>query len=219
MFRYDGFPLNGPAWSLVLEFIFYLITPLLILLRKKYLVVLMMISILIYYLILRYHHLIHDHYIQTFFVPANIFFFIFGIFSYYFYGWLKKNPISVKLSFKLSLLFILFIFFWQYVPQLYFRHILLNEWFTYVLTPFFLPFIFESFNKFPLNNFLAGLSYPLYICHMVSIDLLQNIFKYKIGSQFFVFCVLIITFAVGLGLVYAVEKPIDNFRQKRVSQK
>ena len=158
MFRYDVLTV-GPAWTLVLEFLFYLTAPFLLFIKKRYLFSLGIISLSIYYVITHYHFLKGDHYIQTFFIPANFFFFIMGIFSYYLFVMLKKRKIKIKYSFTISMFFLLAVFLWNYIPAFTFRWMLIKEWAMYLLTPFIIPLLFESFILFPLNNFSADLSF------------------------------------------------------------
>lgn len=215
MFRYDSLTV-GPAWTLVLEFIFYLAAPFLLLIKRRYLFSLTLVSLLIYYLITHYHFLKGDHYIQTFFIPANFFFFMTGIFSYYIYEEIKKRKIKIKYSFILCLLFLITVILWNYIPDISLRWALIKEWLLYLVTPFILPLLFESFNLFPLNNFMADLSYPTYITHMLSINFLQISLNYKITEKLFSSWTVIITLLISIILVYAIEKPIDKLRQKRI---
>ena len=211
MFRYDPLTIV-PAWSLVLELFFYLTAPFLLFVKKRYLFFLAIISLSM--------HVFIDHYFnfQSFFIPSNFFFFLMGIFSYYLYEKIKQRKIKIKYSFALSLLFLITIFLWNYIPAVSFRLIVIKEWLMYLLTPFAIPLLFESFNFFPLNNFMANLSYAIYISHMLSINFLQNSIHYKITEKFFSFWAVLVTLIISITLVYLIEKPIDRLRQKRVKE-
>lgn len=215
----DNMLLVSPAWTLVHEMVFYICAPFLVFLRKRYLLVLTILSILIHLFTSHYYFLLGDTQTASLFIPSNFFFFIFGIFSYNLYEWLKINKIKPKYSLFLSILFLLAVFGWNYVPETKFGWVIIKEWSFYILTPFFLPIIFQSFNKIPLNNFLADLSYPVYISHMLVIQFLQISLSYKFTSALFSFWTLSITLIFSLSMVYLLEKPIDKFRQSRIKAK
>lgn len=205
----------GPAWTLVHELIFYLVAPFLLFLKKKYLFLIAVASFSVHFLVS--HRFFNDvTNLQSFFIPANFFFFIIGIFSFYLYKQLIKQKIKIKYSFIICLLFLLAVFFWNYIPEVTFKWIMIKEWAIYLLAPLVIPLLFQMLSLFPLNNFMANLSYPVYITHMISIYFLQHTLNYKITEKLFSFWVVFITLTLSILLVYLVEKPLDKIRQKRI---
>jgi peptidoglycan/LPS O-acetylase OafA/YrhL len=203
----------APAWTLVTELIFYLSAPFLLFLKKRYLLILGVLSLLMYVFVT------HDYSgsnfsIKSYSIPANFYLFIMGIFSYYWYEKIKKY--KIKYSFFLSVLFLIFVVYWSYLPEITFGWILIKEWLIYLLTPLIIPLLFKSFDSVPLNNFMADLSYPTYISHMLSIDFLQTILNYRNTWKFFSYSTVLITFVISVALVYLVERPLNRIRQSRV---
>ena len=152
------------------------------------------------------------------FIPANFFFFLFGIFSYNFYEWLTANKIKPKYFFHLSVIFLFAVFLWNYIPDIKLGWIIIKEWGFYLATPFFIPLIFLSFNRTPLNNIMADLSYPVYISHLLIIYFLQTVLNLQPSFSLYSFWILCITLVFSVAIVYLIERPIDKFRQRRIKK-
>jgi peptidoglycan/LPS O-acetylase OafA/YrhL len=214
----DNMLLVSPAWTLVHEMVFYLCAFFLVFLRKRYLLLLTILSIMIHILSSHYYGLSGDRSFSYNFIPANFFFFLFGIFSYNFYEWLTANKIKPKYFFHLSVIFLFAVFLWNYIPDIKLGWIIIKEWGFYLATPFFIPLIFLSFNRTPLNNIMADLSYPVYISHLLIIYFLQTVLNLQPSFSLYSFWILCITLVFSVAIVYLIERPIDKFRQRRIKK-
>lgn len=211
MFQKD--PLTvAPAWSLVLELIFYFAAPFLIRLKKSYLVIIAFMSFLIHFLIT--HGVFPGTYVRSFFVPANFYFFIVGIFSYYLYEKIKDR--KIKFSRVISFTYLFFILLWGCVPEFRIGWILVKEWLAYLLTPIVIPLFFYSLKKLPGDTFMANLSYAVYISHMLAVNFLVIILNINYDTQYFTLWSVTATLIISLATAYLVEKPLDKIRQKRI---
>lgn len=214
---YNDLPLVSPAWTLVLELIFYLLAPLLMALKKRYILLLTLLSLCIHFITSHFYQ-VNGQFVSDYFFLSNFFFFLFGILSYYLSVQYKNKGIFSKYSMQISLVFLLSIFMWNYIPEVKIHWIILKEWSIYLLTPFVIPLLFNSFAKIPLNNFMANLSYPVYISHNLIIIFLQQLLNYKKTSQYFSVWTICLTLIFSILLVYFIEKPIDQFRQSRIKK-
>lgn len=212
---YNNLPFVSPAWTLILELLFYIIAPFLILFKKRYIFLLTLVFLCIHFLTSHFYT-INGKYVSDYFFLSNLFFFLFGIISYYFYMLIKEKSIHIKYSFLLSCAFLVIILLWNYFPESKFHWIIIKEWSMYFLTPIVIPLLFDSFKNVPLNNFFADLSYPVYITHFSVIDFLHFELDYASGEKYFTLWTLCITLVFSILLVYLIEKPIDRYRQRRI---
>ena len=74
-----------------------------------------------------------------------------------------------------------------------------------------LPILFTTFANAKWDQTVAELSYPLYIVHVLAIGIVA-----KVGGP--LWAIVLLSFALALILVLAIERPIDKIRQRRVRQ-
>lgn len=84
-----------------------------------------------------------------------------------------------------------------------------------------MPFVFEITSRSRLDAFLGDLSYPLYLVHLAVLQvggILAQVYARQIGwlDQAGTPYLTLLAVAVSLGLVLAVDRPIDARRQRRV---
>ncbi len=207
-------PIVAPAWSLVVEVMFYITAPLFI--RRKTFVIL---SILIASFIIRYILLIqqnntHAGYLLGFF-PANMGFFCMGILAYRLFN--KKIFIKSKKLFSFLIIFLLSqIVFWGFMPNIFFLSIPLREVIFFLTIFTVIPTLFNITQRFSFDRLLGDLSYPMYITHLLILELFEymklNNYNYPLFIIISIFSILTTSYV----LYKFIDRPLNTFRQKRI---
>lgn len=207
---------TGPAWSLNPELLFYLIAPLL--LRGKGLARLGVIAgILLLWYIFFHFQLLNFNTTGYIFV-TSLQFFILGYLSFILYEKLPIEKIPPMVLVVICLLFYIFAILYFRIPLPHFQYKWMNisEYIYYLTIVAALPFLFQLSNLMRFDAFVAQLSYPLYISHILTNEVLAFTHIVKPGTQAFIFVGLILAIAFSLAVTYLLEKPIDRYRQKRL---
>lgn len=199
------FLLIPQAWTVGMELMFYLIAPFIV--RRSFTVLSILFSFSILIKILLYKNgLDFDPWTYRFF-PAELTFFLLGIFSYRIYKVLKNKKINIYLlRFVYASVIIVLIFY----P---FLHYYIRVYFYFVGFFVALPFVFIYSKGFSIDREIGEYSYPVYICHVFVRNILGFTLKIPfnlsvvttIGSLFYSF--LLYTF---------LSKRIERLRQRRV---
>lgn len=210
------------AWAVSIELIFYLIAP--FILRKKIsLLVGLLVSSFFLRVLLNYFGFFENMWRDRFF-PTELVFFMLGAVSYKAYkAFNLKNFIKTDsiLLYIISLINILFIIFFPYLPDRTFLYFSAKEWIFYGLLAISLPFMFLlSSNMRKIDRFTAELSYPIFLSHVVILDLIVIFLIYynaynpydNIAKTFTI--ILTVLFSVII-TKYLID-PIEKIRQKRV---
>jgi len=209
------FLIIAPAWTIGLELTYYLIAPFIVK-RALYIVLILMALSLITRVVLIKMGLSHDPWNYRFF-PNEILFFLMGNISYRIYVFIKKrlgelnySPFILKTIFFVVVLFTVFYNLTlshvepKYIELLYF-------------TLFFcaLPFIFLLTKKSKLDRFIGELSYPIYISHMLMIQVCKYLNVPQGIAMDAAVAILSVLFAVLINKL--LNDRIEQYRQKRVS--
>ena len=149
------------GWTIGLEITFYLFAPFLVKQKTKTLLIISFISLSARLLSYQFLGLNHDPWRYRFF-PFELLFFILGILAYRLYAYTPANSGGI-----IPLVF-LFIFFFKYFP---------NIIFYYLIVFISIPFLFKSSKDNKIDRFLGELSYPLYLCHFLIIDIFAQVIK------------------------------------------
>jgi len=193
------------AWTVAVEFCFYLVSPLF--LTRSIKIVLFAIAIA---LLIRWVCYWIDPSYQGFmiyrFAPTEICWFILGTLSYKLYkkGWLFKADIGgVLISVLISLLFC-----YPYLPEG------IRDMLIYGGVFMFSPAIFYRFSKNQVDRFLGNLCYPMYLGHaLFLLIVMANRFPKPFGSGL---PLLVITIGFSIAVNYLFLDPFEKYRQKRV---
>lgn len=176
LFRYLLVP---QAWTLGLEFSFYLLAPFLFIKNRKYIYYIFIASLLIRIYLLQ-HGKAEDPWSYRFF-PSELALFMLGAMAYSLYKKIRfdSNPeLFQNLGAIMLTLVVGYIFF--------FRNIAANYEFDkgifYLMLAAFIPFIFHICKDNKLDQFMDNLSYPIYMLWGLHIDLTPKIMSW-IGSQ------------------------------------
>ena len=193
-----------PAWSIGLELWFYLLAPFLVLWRTRSLAILAFISLAV-----RLGLEWHAPWSSYFFFPANLCFFLWGMFMYRIYR--SERYIRVATQPRARVVFVAVvaaIVFRQYIP--FYRN---YDWILYVLFGSALPFLFQASKDWRLDRWIGNLSYPIYLVHASVLLML----KIGYGVDAGLVTVLCSTLAA-LVLMVAVEQPLEKVRQRRTQR-
>lgn len=210
LFRYLLVP---PAWTLGLEFSFYLLAPLLFIKNRKYIYYIFIASLLIRIYLLQ-HGKAEDPWSYRF-LPSELALFMLGAMAYDIYKKIRfdSNPeLYRNLGAVMLTLVVGYIFF--------FRNIAANYEFDkgifYLMLASFIPFIFYLSKDNKFDQFIGNLSYPIYLLWGLRIDITPKIMSW-IGSQNpdiegLVRYSSITIMAIAIYLM--IEKPMEHIRDR-----
>lgn len=213
--RASNFLLVGPAWSISLEIMFYLIAPFLVK-RKNYILIMLIILSWSLRNLLPHWSLGYDPWVYRFF-PSNLCFFLLGIIAYRLYKFCEKRyratagqQILLKAIYLANILFILF---FANIPAVIIDKDLL------FLTFFFLsmPLIFLLSKGWKQDRSIGELSYPIYISHMYIFMISKHLISgLGISEHWHGELCLVFTLLLSLLMHKVLLKRIEQYRQRRV---
>jgi peptidoglycan/LPS O-acetylase OafA/YrhL len=200
------------SWTLGLEIIFYLLIPFIVN-RKKLLLFLAICSLGLRLYFLAIGIGLQDPWVYRFF-PTEFLFFALGVISHQ--NWapqIRKIPFVIRIRIsKLYLLLILSYFaVFPYLKEIAaIRAIIL-----FTLIFFSLPFLFEFQRVRKFDNFLAQLSYPIYLWHLLVIVFIGGGIEKLHGNQAFRFsAILSVTLLLSWFSLVLVESKINHYRTR-----
>jgi peptidoglycan/LPS O-acetylase OafA/YrhL len=207
------FLLVPQAWSLGIEISFYLLAPALCKWPTVRLLVLIFCGVILR-LLLYFAGLKNDPWNYRFF-PTELVFFLCGVIAYRFYK--QKNDWIRSLSHNFRLIIVGSV----WISTAIFAHLPVSKGvlmlFYFALVCLTLPIIFETSRNWKVDRILGELSYPIYICHVLVISLLEMVW---VGERGFAFglgaCAFSVVFAAIL--YFSVDQPIGLLRAKRKAE-
>ncbi|MBN1843264.1 MAG: acyltransferase [Deltaproteobacteria bacterium] len=193
------------AWSLSLELCFYLLAPLILRRSMRWVGAIFILSLALRLFIVSKGPE-YDLFLRRFF-PAELCLFLIGYFSYFLFTRIKeyRRKYSLGLICWTTLLAVL-VFYNE-----------INEKFSLALLAFTMflsmPLIFNLTKDSRLDRFLGNISYPIYIIHFLIIAVFEEYFE----EEYPFILLLLAVFFASLVVYYAIEAPIDRWRQRRVT--
>ena len=202
------------AWSISIEFLFYLLAPFLVTKKLNWQVVLVLLGMVAKYYFFNYRYLSYDPWTYRFF-PFELAFFIAGSVAFQIYTKLKDKNISPVIGYIMLPLLVGIVLFYEQLNL--FNGQMKNSIF-FIVVFMFLPFLFIAFKNSKIDRTIGELSFSLYISHHLIVSAFHNYFfshpyyLYLYGYTV-VFCSLMIAFLLQSTLV----KYIETYRLKRFS--
>lgn len=216
-FHQTGLPLfkfifDIPLWSVSLELMFYIISPWLVKLKNKSLIIfiiaLLGIRLASKIMLVTYDPVIHR------LLPYQITFFLLGILSYNAYQYLKTAKLPKYIP-HFSLIYIT-------AFTIFYSHFTAPEVkdFTYLLSiAVVLPFIFELSKNSKIDRYIGEMSYPIYICHLIFLDMSQRlVIHFHLNDNYQSAITALLSIACSAILIKFVSQKIEYFRAKRVTK-
>lgn len=205
------FLLVPQAWSLAVEFWFYLSAPFLVARRTWTLVALACVSLAWRAVNYRVFGWNHDPWTYRFF-PTELIFFLAGIMSYRLYrqirvwGW--PHWTVQGLSLALPGLMLLY----QFVPNHYPKSA-----FLYCTVVLLMPFGFLATRESRWDRALGDLAYPMFVGHLVVLNVIVALAPQLAYATLLPPLTLLATAGLSYVLLRLVSDPIDTVRQARVT--
>ncbi len=216
------FLLVPQAWSLGVELLFYLIAPVIVRKRTSIITIFIALSLALR-IFIYYNGLYNDPWVYRFF-PTEVALFLFGAISYKIYANLKNSRECLKKYSKWAcFIAIIITLLYQYIDLLFseisFGHEMF-KWIYYIVIMLSIPFIFSYTKRSELDRYLAELSYPIYISHMLVLQLTNIIISRFINGRItYLLPILSIIFTLlfSIVLVRFIIKPMEKLRQRRIN--
>lgn len=196
------------AWSISLEFMFYLVAPFLVRFSSWKLSLMALVSaslkIGLFYALKGGHY---GSWTYEFF-PTQFFLFILGILAFR-HGLPLAKAFSKPTLMSCGGIFLLLILFGSIHKDTY------EEPLTYVMALFAIPSLFKLTSSNVWDRKLGELSYPIYITHILVSWPLHGLHGQH-GTPVSGALLLPVTILVSLAVYHWLEEPIDRWRQSRV---
>ncbi|HSA06001.1 MAG TPA: acyltransferase [Candidatus Gastranaerophilales bacterium] len=196
------------AWTLSLELMFYFIAPFLINLKNRYILLMIAVSLALRFFAYSFGFS-HEPWNYRFF-PFEIAFFLLGIICFRLYEKYKNIEISKKSASILLLSVFSYIILFQYIPV----ELGVKKWVLYAAMIPLAPILFKISKNNQFDRFIGELSYPVYICHVLIINLLSLAFPDP--PKYFPLLAMVLSIALSIILNKLIADPVERFRQKRV---
>ena len=210
------FLLVPPAWSLSLELCFYLLAPFIVHKSAKFIVVCIACSLGLRAFIYFKLGWVNDPWTYRFF-PTELALFMLGILAYRWHEYLITWKISPQVFHLAYGTCIALLIGYQFLPgELVYAHV--RNWLVYFAMVGVLPLVFRATKNWSWDRSIGELSYPVYIVHYLVIDLIGPIVQ-RLGIENLCGELAVVTsVVVSLILIKMVVKPLEGFRQSRVTK-
>ena len=214
-FKHTGYQylLVPQAWSISIEFMFYLLAPFIVTKKIKWQLALVLIGISAKIYFDYYYYLCFDPWTYRFF-PFELAFFIAGSLAYAFYKYIQVKAIPDIIAYLLLGICILMVFVFDEIKM---DEDLKNSLF-YLFLLCSIPLIFKTFKDNKWDRKIGELSFSLYICHHLLVSLWRGyFFENPIYMPYYGYTVVICSIIVAFLLQITFVKAIESFRIKRFS--
>lgn len=201
------------AWTISIEFMFYLIAPFLVTKKIKWQIALVILGLSGKYILAYYCYLGFDPWTYRFF-PFELAFFMAGSLAYAFYKYIQHKTISPIIGYSMLIGCVSGIFLYE---EIHIQENLKNSLF-YAFILISIPFIFLAFKNNKIDRYIGELSFSLYISHHLIVSVLRGYFFSHTHYIFFYgYTVVLSSLIVAILLQTTFIKAIETYRIKRFS--
>ncbi|MES2567819.1 MAG: acyltransferase [Bacteroidota bacterium] len=201
------------AWTISVEFMFYLIAPLLVTRHWKWQICLIILGFACKFYFAKTYYLCFDPWTYRFF-PFELAYFMAGSLSYPFYKYLQTRNISNLPGYFLLLVIVCGIFMYE---KILIADQIKNSLF-YLLILLSLPFVFIAFKDNKVDRFIGELSFSLYISHHLIVSIFRAwFFDNPQYLYFYGYTVVLASLIFSFLLQTIIIQKIEFYRQKRFS--
>lgn len=214
-FGSPGYLLVQPAWTLQIEFLFYLMAPFIVKFRTNFIIFLTIIFSIITF---GFQEKLSptDSSLTIIFITKFVYF-LFGILSYRLYVLLKQKKNLQNFSLYITIAFPFFVllfgnYYTAIFPTLLQQKIVL--FFYFLILMICLAFLFIYTKNKTIDRAIGELSYPVYLSHQFVFKMVNSSPLAKQNHELVTLSCIFITLIVAFVLTKTVENPIDRLRQK-----
>ena len=214
-FKHTGFQylLVPQAWSISIEFMFYLIAPFLVTKKIKWQIILVLCGIMAKYYFHHYYYLCFDPWTYRFF-PFELGFFMAGSLAYSYYKYIEHKVLFHIIGYLLLVTCIIGIFL---LDELKVNDNYKNSLF-YLFLIISIPFIFLALRDNEWDRKIGEFSFSLYICHHLLVSLWRGyFFENPYYMRYYGFTVILSALILAYLLQITVIRVVENYRIKRFS--
>ena len=209
----------NPAWSLGCEVLFYLMVPLL---AKRALAITVLIigsvSVRVYFVVNGYS----EYPFLFMFFPSILVYFLMGYLGFHIYNKVKDYEISKFIGAGGIIFFFAYIIYKAYIHGSIFMPFFdpfldsVKGIILFAAFALFIPFLFLVSRDSKVDRFIGNLSFSMYLIHLPIAEKIHYLGKY-LGDESLVVVVVLLTLFLSVCIYFAIEKPIETFRRKRVA--
>jgi len=193
------------AWSLSLELYFYALAPALARLSVKRLAALTGFILLARLLASEIWPILREDPWSYRFFPFELGVFLLGMLAYHAYQWIPQKWYR-RLTAPMAMAMFIFLFSYEFLKFPYSKTAFLAIVFMTI------PFLFYGFCNQKWDRQLGELSYPIYLCHLLVMQLARDLNLISADQYSLIFLAVVI-----LSIVLALlEAPLEKWRQKNV---
>lgn len=196
----------APAWTLSLEWYFYLLLPLFCKLRTRTVALIAACSFVLTLFIAAFANF-NPWYRSLF--PAELYLFLLGLLAYR-----LKDVIPRALGATSAVLAIVAIVAYQRIPEFDWQNPAGANFALYFLFALALPLLFRWGRHLAGERLAGDLSYPIYICHGAVEGVILALFLHERLSLYAWIAINVATVIATAGLLVALTSPFERFRQR-----
>ncbi len=201
------------AWTISIEFMFYLIAPFLVTKQIKWQLSLVVLGLVSKYYFSNVHYLCFDPWTYRFF-PFELAYFMAGSLAYRFYKLIQVKHIPNILGYVLLFMIAVGIFMYD---MIHLRDGLKNSlYYIFILSS--LPFIFLSFKDNKTDRYIGELSFSLYISHHIMVSVFRAyFFAHPSYLYLYGYTVVFSSLVMAFILQSTIIRRVEVYRLKRFS--
>lgn len=200
------------AWSLAIELSFYLVAPFLVRCKSVSLIALVILGLCLRIVFYK-NGLFEDPWSYRFF-GLELFTFLIGMLSYRIYKKAKNEKWKILIDKKIGFFSLAFMLCFAMALKSLPVPVKLLAPFFYLSIALFLPIIFNFTKYNRLDRFIGELSYPLYVVHILVINVADSIFNEATDKNYYFSFVVLVSILAAIILNLTIQKKIDNYRSK-----